>query len=255
MTVTTYRASLTAFFTFLRANRAAFAHDPVVSKITEADVRAYFSYLKEERRATLATTNKVLSHLNRYFRYLFTHQLITAYPTLTLHGALAKPAPRVGQAWLGKLDELLASDQLHFYSRLVLFLSARGFTSNEFLAPDFGRILAREAPRSAAEERFLAAFTAFHAPLAARQNCEDPFLKVRVNRDHPHLTSAGLHKYLTPDEQLVGFSLSPRDLHQGFVLNQLRHHRDWSDQQLEQGLRLDPASLLYYRRLLLNADH
>lgn len=217
-------------------------------------MRAYFDYLKEERKATLATTNKVLSHLNRYFRYLFTHQLIITYPTLTIHGALAKPAPQVGQAWLSKLDDLLVSGQLHLYSRLTLFLSARGFLSSEFLAPGFGAVFQKEGPHSEAEQRFLTAFAAFHAPLAARQDCDDPFLKVRVNRAHPHLTSPGLHKYLTPDEQITGFSLSPRNLHQGFVLNQLRLHRDWSNQELETRLRLDPASLLYYRRLLLNAD-
>lgn len=246
---------MTAFFNFLRANRPAFAHDPVLANITEADVQAYFNDLKERRQATLATTNKILSHLNRYFRYLFTHQVITTYPTLTFHGALAKPAPRINVVWLDKLGDLLLSDQLHFYSRLTLFLSARGFISREFLAPSFGRVLATLAPQGPAEAQFLTAFQAFHAPLAAQQNCDDPFLKIRINPQNPQLTSAGLHKYLTPDEKITGFSLNPRDLHQGFVLNQLRHHRDWSDQQLESRLRLSPASLLYYRQLLLNADH
>ncbi|MFC2402428.1 MAG: phage integrase N-terminal SAM-like domain-containing protein, partial [Limosilactobacillus fermentum] len=65
LTVATYATSLTSFFDFLRANRPAFAHDPQVDAVTETDVRTFFNYLKDDRVATLATTNKVLSHLNR----------------------------------------------------------------------------------------------------------------------------------------------------------------------------------------------
>ncbi len=254
LTVTTYTTTLTGFFDFLRANRPAFAHHPQVDRVTETDVRSYFNYLKEERQATLATTNKVLSHLNRYFRYLFTHQLIHDYPTLTLHGALPKPAVKVSPKWVNNLDDLLASNQLHYYTRLVLFLAARGYTVGEFLAPDFNEELRHLSPTTPTEDQFLRDFTVFHQPLSELQNCADPFLKTRLNREAPRLTNAGLHKYLKSDEKLTNFSLSPRNLHQGYVLNQLHLHRDWSDQQLMTHLRLDPASLLYYRRLLFNQN-
>lgn len=254
LTVATYATSLTSFFDFLRANRPAFAHDPQVDAVTETDVRTFFNYLKDDRAATLATTNKVLSHLNRYFRYLFTHQLIHGYPTLTLHGALPRPAVKVSPKWVNQLDQLLESDQLHFYTRLTLFLSAKGYTVGEFLAPDFGQQLQRLTPQTKAEADFLAAFATFHQPLEELQGCADPFLKTRLNHDQPRLTNAGLHKYLKADESLTNFSLAPRNLHQGYVLNQLRLHRDWSDQQLMEVLRIDPASLLYYRRLLFNQD-
>ena len=148
----------------------------------------------------------------------------------------------------------MESDQLHFYTRLTLFLSAKGYTVGEFLAPDFGQQLQRLTPQTKAEADFLAAFATFHQPLEELQGCADPFLKTRLNHDQPRLTNAGLHKYLKADESLTNFSLAPRNLHQGYVLNQLRLHRDWSDQQLMEVLRIDPASLLYYRRLLFNQD-
>ncbi|MGM9982403.1 MAG: site-specific integrase, partial [Limosilactobacillus sp.] len=40
LTVQTYDTSLTNFFTYLMANRPAFAHDPRLANLTESDVRA-----------------------------------------------------------------------------------------------------------------------------------------------------------------------------------------------------------------------
>ena len=171
-----------------------------------------------------------------------------------MHGALPRPAVKVSPKWVNQLDQLLESDQLHLYTRLTLFLSAKGYTVGEFLAPDFGQQLRRLSPTTKAEKNFLVAFNVFHQPLADLQGCTDPFLKTRLNHNQPRLTNAGLHKYLKADESLTNFSLAPRNLHQGYVLNQLRLHRDWSDQQLMEVLRIDPASLLYYRRLLFNQD-
>ncbi len=251
LTITTYDTSLTKFFTYLRANRAAFAADPRLANLTESDVRAYFNMLQTNEKITLSTYNKILSQLNRYFRYLFTHRLIKSYPTLTLHGQAVDPNQRVNTKWLAKLDTILADDHLHYYTRMVLLLTKHGFTVGEFLRPGFYRVLANTKLTSPSEKQFYQRYQTFIRPLQARQNSTDLFLKQRYQPEAPRLTNAGLHKYLKRDESYLGFHLAPKYLHQSYILTQLAAHRDWSDQHLMSYLKLDPASLLYYQRLLL----
>lgn len=251
LTVHTYDSTLTNFFNYLMANRPAFARDPRLANLTEGDVRAYFNMLRTQQGITMGTYNKILSQLNRYFRYLFTHQLISSYPTLTLHGQAVNPRQRISTKWLAKLDAILEDDHVHYYTRLTLLLSKHGFTVGEFLQPGFYRILDQLTITDPVEQAFLHQYRDFIRPRQALQNSPDLFLKQRYQPETPQLTNAGLHKYLRADQDYLGFHLAPKYLHQSYVLTQLAAHRDLSDAALMERLKLDPASLLYYQRLLL----
>ncbi|MBB1062750.1 phage integrase N-terminal SAM-like domain-containing protein [Limosilactobacillus fastidiosus] len=252
LTIKTYDTTLAHFFTFLMSNRPEFATNPQLKSLTEADVRAFLTTLKEDEKITLSTYNKNLSHLNRYFRYLFTHQLISTYPTLTIHGKATNPNKRLTTKWITKLPEILQDDQIHFYTRLTLFLSNRGYTVSEFLAPGFEKVWNSLVPNNPVEKQFIANFNSFIKPIQELQNSPQLFLKQRFTSDNPGLSNAGLHKYLRQDETYLGFNLAPKFLHQAYILYELSHHPELSDLQLMERLRLDPASLLYYQKQLIN---
>lgn len=254
LTVKTYDSTLTNLFNFLLANRPQYAAAPGLKNLTEADIRAYLAFLQDNHGITMTTYNKILSQLNRYFRYLFTHQLITTYPTLTLHGRAVAPNQRVSTKWLAKLNLILADEQLHYYTRLVLLLSKHGYTVGEFLQPGFYQVWNQLALSNQDEENFRQQFDHFIAPRQKLQGSNDLFLKQRYQPDNPRLTNAALHKFLRHDQEYIGFSLAPKYLHQSYVLTYLKSHRHDSDQELEQALKIDPASLLYYQRLLLTAE-
>ena len=238
LTIKTYDTTITNLFSYLLANRPEFAKHPVLANLTEADVRAYLSFLRTDRRITMTTFNKILSQLNRYFLYLFTHQLINSYPTLTLHGHAVTPNQQVSTKWLAK----------------TLLLSKCGFTVGEFLAPGFYQVWDKLTLSGPGEEEFRQAFNTFIRPQQDLQNSHDLFLKQRFAPANPRLSNAALHKFLKKDEQYLGFSLAPKYLHQSYILLFLAHHRQLSDRDLEDALKLDPASLLYYQRLLLHAN-
>lgn len=251
MTIDAYDATLCQLFNYLEDQRPIYAHDPSANNVTETDVRAYLNWLRDEQDITLATFNKVLSQLSRYFRFLFTHQLIDNYPTLTIHGKATKPNQHLSTKWLLKLDDILADDQLQLYTRAVLFLSSRGYTVAEFLQPGFGDVWRSLQPKNAVERDFMKTFAAYIAPIQQLQNCQDIFLKQRLNREHPWISNAGLFKYLKADEDYLGFKLAPKYLHQSYILYEIARHRDATPQELQTRLRLNPQSLLYYQRLLL----
>lgn len=248
-TVASYGKTIQQLITFLAANRPRAVAD-ALNNVNTNDLRAYFSYLQDERHITINTYNKTLAQLNRYFTYLFENQLISNYPTLPLHGRAVKAKPTVHPGeWLSKLPRILADDQVSFYTRLTLLLLAHGFTVGEFLHPGFWKTWADVQPIIPGEQHFREAFAAFHQPLASRQQCPDLFLKQRINLQAPLLGNPALHKYLKADESYLCLKLNPAQLHQDYVLTNLSAMDGQSNNDIMAKLHLDPASLLYYQRL------
>lgn len=249
ITIDNYDAAIQQFFIFLTSSRSP---APQLSRITENDVRAYLAALQESGGTiSLSTYNKVLSQLNTYFSYLLSHQLIQSLPTLTIHGQAVEPNRRINLKWLHQLPAILADHQLHFYTRMTLLLCSHGFTVNEFLQPGFEKVWSNFNLSSHDEQAFWQAFQQYIKPLQKLQQSQQLFLKQRYQPAHPGLSNAGLHKYLSKDEQLLGFSCSPKYLHQAYIIHNLQMNPTSSPQELEAQLRLDPASLLYYQRLIL----
>lgn len=246
--------TLTNFFEYLLQANVGFAEHPDINNVFDRDIQQYFSWLVTQRHANQATLNKILSHINRYFKYLFTHQLTVHLPTLELHGSHKPDNYQTSIKWLSLLDTILTDDQVHYYTRLTLFLISKGYQSEEFLQPHFYLEWQNIKPSSPAETAFIRSFTEFIKPIQARQRSSDIFLKQRLDLAHPQLTNPALHKYLHRDSQYLGFSLAPSRLRQSHVLFNLRQLRDLSDSQLETRLHLDPQSLLYYQQLALKRE-
>ncbi|MCL5457243.1 site-specific integrase [Loigolactobacillus coryniformis] len=250
VTITEYARTLDDFFNYLHRFNWAFSSDPSLDNILENDVRDYLSMLLSQRELKNDTYNKILSHLNGYFKFLFTHELIAHYPTVALKG-LSKETlqPTIDFAWLAQLPTLLTDQRLSYYTRALLLFSTYGFTSQEILAPGFAE-LAAKLPFTPVERDFIHDLHVYLQPLQTLQNSTELFLKTRLDRQHPQLTAPALHKYLKKDAPLLDFALTPRKLHQGYILHYLLQHRAASATELQQQLRLDPASLDYYRSLL-----
>lgn len=246
VTIENYDAAVAQFFAFMVDQ----GQSVKAAEITESDVRAYLAALQDNQSITIRTYNKLLSQLNAYFSYLLSHRITTSLPTLTIHRKAVSPISGVTTKWLAKLDEILADDNVHFYTRMTLLLCSHGYTVSEFLQPGFERIWHNLTLNSPAEQEFQKAFSAFIEPLQEKQQSRQIFLKKRFAPDHPGLTNAGLHKYLRRDQDYLGFSCAPKYLHQAYVLNYLANHRELTDQGLEERLNLDPASLTYYQQLL-----
>ncbi len=177
VTIASYGQTIQQLITYLAANRPQAVAD-ALDHVTTDDLRAYLSYLLDERHITMNTYNKTLAQLNRYFTYLFENHLISNYPTLPLHGRAVKNHPRahLGE-WLSKLPRILADDQVSFYTRLTLLIIAHGFTVADFLQPGFWQTWSTVKPTIPGEQEFRQAFAAFHQPLVDMSAMPGPLLK------------------------------------------------------------------------------
>lgn len=247
-TITSYRHDLNDFFNYLRHFNFNYQEKPSVNLLQESDIRDYLSMLLIKRSAKYSTYNKVLSHLNRYFEYLFHENLIRSLPTLTLTGKQNFKPLIDSLNWSDKLESLLANNDLSFYTRLTLLLCAHFYPINEFLQPNFYTVLKKEKLNNF-ESNFMLQFHIFIQPLQQKQNTADIFLKQRFDPLSPQLTSPALHKYLKSDEPKCDFLLGPQKLYQNAVCQYLANHQHASDNELILKLRLTPPSLNYYRQL------
>ncbi|MBW1605553.1 phage integrase N-terminal SAM-like domain-containing protein [Lactobacillus sp. Sy-1] len=252
ITIDEYSATLVDLFEYLSNFNAGYQKDHRVSELFDRDIQQYMNMLVDERNITNTTYNKVLSHLNIYFKYLFTQELTQKLPTLNLKGKERKTPASVSVKWLQELPVILADDQVHIYTRLVLLLISKGYNLKEFLQPGFYRAF-EQIKWTPDEQAFIDQFQTFIAPIRVRQNSPDIFLKQRFAGD-PHITLQGIHKYLKPDEQKIGMQLKPSQLFQSYVVDYILKHPRLSDTDLSETLRLDMVSILYYRKLIHNLD-
>lgn len=247
-----YTATLKDFFHYLENFNPTYQRTHQVNQLQTTDVQQYLSMLVTARQIKNQTYNKILSHLNVYFKFLFSHQWTPYLPTLDLKSKPKQPAQPINYQWVDNLETFLRDERLHVYTRLTLLLIAQGYPEQAFLKPGMTAQL-QPTNWSPAALQFLKRFQAFIIPLQQRFQCPDWFLKQRAAAD-PHLTLPGLHKYLRPDEAIIGFSLSPTVLYQGYLINYLRRNPQKTDQEVIAALHLPPDSIDYYRRLAQRAD-
>ncbi|MDT7013112.1 phage integrase N-terminal SAM-like domain-containing protein [Levilactobacillus namurensis] len=246
-----YTSTLKDFFHYLENFNPTYQREHRVNQLQTQDVEQYLAMLTDSRQILNATYNKVLSHLNVYFKFLFSHNWTPYLPTLDLKSKPKEETRPVNFHWVDDLADLLADSRLHVYTRAVLLLTAHGYPARVYLQPNFTATL-KTSDWPADQQAFLQTWHRFVAPLQDRFQCADWLLKQRAAAD-PHLTLPGLHKYLRPDEAIVGFRLSPSTLYQGYLVNYLRRHPRLSDREATQQLHLEPDSIDYYRKLARQA--
>lgn len=247
-----YTATLQDFFHYLENFNPTYQVTHRVNQLQTADVEQYLAMLVNNREIQNPTYNKVLSHLNVYFKFLFSHNWTPYLPTLDLKSKPTAATRPVNFRWVDDLASWLADERLHVYTRTAMLLTTKGYPVQVYLRPNFTAQLDTSA-WPANEQQFLTQLRAFLAPLQARFQCADWFLKQRAAAD-PHLTLPGLHKYLRPDEAITNFKLSPTVLYQGYLVNYIRRHPRLTDREVTATLHLEPDSIDYYRRLAQRAD-
>lgn len=240
-------------FNYLRHFNSIYQSNPDLSQLEETDIRDYLNMLQVKREIKNTTYNKVLTHLNVYFSFLFSEKLSTSMPTLALKGLKRTKNELVPLDWQNDLPSLLSNENLSYYTRLSLLLLAHYYSVSEFLQPSFYEVLATEK-FTVEEEQFLADFQTYITPLQQKQHSNDLFLKQRLNLAEPTLSLPGLHKYLKADQLNCFLPLTPRKLYQAAVFNFLLNNQGLSDQDLCEALRIDGTSLNYYRQEMLKYE-
>ncbi|SEM49631.1 Phage integrase, N-terminal SAM-like domain [Ligilactobacillus sp. WC1T17] len=233
-------------FKHLRGFNLSYRTNPSLSNIEEADILDYLNMLQVKREIKNSTYNKVLTHLNIYFEFIFTRRLSQTLPTAGIKGLKKEPDELLPLTWAANLEPLLADDSISFYTRMTLLCLAHFYTITEIIQKDFYQVLAKE-DFTIAEQNFLTNYRTQMEHLQNLQDCHDLFLKQRINLADPRLTLPALHKYFKKDQPKIALPLKPQKLYQANLFHYLLNHQTLPDKDLCARLRLTPASLNYYR--------
>lgn len=248
ITIQEYSKTLMDLFNYLSNFNLAYQKDHRVNNLFNRDIENYLTMAQEKRQINNNTYNKILSHINVYFTFLFTHHLNSNLPTIDVESHKHTDKPHMNLDWLSNIDNILQNGNLHFYTRMTILLISKGYKVDEILQPNFYKQLSN-LKLSHAEKSFIQEFNNFIQPIQEKQNSKDIFLKQRIS-SNPHITTPGLHKYLKPSEQILGFSLSPSNLFQSYVVNYIQKNPNLSNLELSNYLNLDLSSVVYYKKLV-----
>lgn len=247
-TIADLTRDITRFFNYLRQNNPNYRDSLKVSSISSNDIKEYLNTLSITNNIKNTTYNKMLTHINTYFKFLFINNLSPVLPTLSIKGRKRTVNKINDLAWTEKLAEYLVDDNLSLYTRMTLLLISHFYTIKEILQKDFYQEL-NQIEFTNFEYEFINLFNEEILNLQQRQHTHDIFLKKRLDIVSPQLTLPGLHKYLKKDQKNIDIKLSPRELYQNVVCYFILNNQNLSDTQLIQRLRLeDLTSLNYYRQ-------
>lgn len=246
ITINEYNKTLIDLFKYLINFNQAFSLNQNTENIFDRDIEAYLLMLIQNREINNNTYNKILSQINVYFKYLFQNNINQNYPTLNLQGKKKDKNNNISMKWLLLIDEILKNEKLHPYTKMTLFLISEGYKPNEFLTPNFYKMI--PSTNQIKLNYFIKDYNNFIKPIQKKFNSKDLFLKQRFSND-VHLTPSGLHKYLKNDQKTLNINLTPNVLYQSFIVYFIKNNHNLSNNELSERLNLDPTSIKYYRNL------
>lgn len=247
VTIDEYNKILTELFNYLSEFNKGYQSDHRVENLFNRDIEEYLNMLLNNRQISNSTYNKILSHINVYFNYLFTHNLNSNLPTIELKGLKKTSKEDVNVKLINELDSILTNNNVHFYSRMTMLLTSKGYKSEEFLQTGFYKQL-DSINFTENELIFKTSFDEFIKPIQKKQRSSDIFLKQRLSKQ-PNITIQGLHKYLKPSEDVLNMSLNPSTLFQSYIVFYIQKNPNLNDIDLSTHLNLDLSSINYYKQL------
>lgn len=247
VTIDEYNKILAELFNYLSEFNKGYQSDHRVENLFNRDIEAYLNMLLTNRQISSSTYNKILSHINVYFNYLFTHNLNSNLPTIELKGLKKASKEDINVKWINELDSILMNNNVHFYARMTMLLTSKGYKSEEFLQKGFYKQLS-SIDFNENELKFKSSFDEFIKPIQEKQSSSDIFLKQRLS-EQPNITIQGLHKYLKPSEDVLNISLNPSTLFQSYIVFYIQKNPNLNDIELSTHLNLDLSSINYYKQL------
>ncbi|WP_076461489.1 tyrosine-type recombinase/integrase [Limosilactobacillus caccae] len=216
-----------------------------LNQVTNADIRNYIAHLKEDRHLASRTVNKYISHLKKYFTYLYEQKLIKNYPLTTIKGLSFNRSGHYQIGWQRDI-RLMIGHVKPATIKLLLAISC-GYHPDELLQLKWGDINSRLE-----DDRLSAALK--KAPDFQLANDDYLFTDGRSEDSGRPLTSmVALANRVKDDREVLNLNLAPSKLRNSFVYSQVIRE-DMTDHQLMQLLHCNQKTLSYYRQCAIDAD-
>lgn len=247
-TIEQYTHTLTRLFKYLSNFNSSYQKHHKVNLLLNRDIEDYLNNLIQYNHLRNSTYNKMLSHINMYFKFLVKYGFSHELPTLFIKSKKNKSDFKANINWIQNIDEILKRKDIRQYTKMTLLLNSKGYSYKAFLQPGFYKEM-KFINFSDTEKAYLNEFKKFIYPLQLKQNSKDIFLKSRFCGNTATLNLPALHRYLKLDEKTLKMNLNPSKLHADYMVYFIHQYKNDTDFQLAEKLGIDFSSVNYYRKL------
>lgn len=230
-TITSINQSIFYFWNYFLKNSNS---EPKITNVSSQDIRSFIDYLEQYQHKTISTLNKYVTHLKKYFSFLYNHQLVKKYLFTDLHGYTFDRTPHICIDWIKNLKEIISWSEISLTTKKVLILIAYGFDPKTFLNLTKSDISSIKNPD-------------YRAILTTNTDENPLIFQTKTGKEISALTS--LTRKIAPDKKVLNFDLTPRKLRLSYVYAQV-NDPSLSDLQLMELLQCSRKSLTYYRNQL-----
>lgn len=220
--------------------------DPNINIVNETDIRNFLDSLETELKFKKNTINKYLSHLKMYFTYLYSHQFIDNYPILTISGRNFSRKQTYKINWMDKLPQIAQIDNIHPETIKFMAAISLGYKPTEVLSLRLNTLL--NGLKDEGLKQYLKNHTEFHGS-------DNPYIISKKDGGH-YASDFHIVQNIQPDKKLLGMPLTLQALRLSYVYSILSDSKK-TDEELEEILRVNKRSLVYYRKnflLYVNAE-
>lgn len=230
-TITSINQSLYYFWNYFLQNSNS---EPQITNVSAQDIRAFIDHLEQDQNKTISTINKYVTHLKKYFSFLYDHQLVKNYLFTDLHGYTFDRTPHICIDWIDQLDEIITWPEISLTCKKVLILIAHGFDPKNFLSLTTNNL---EQVKNDNYQKILQANT-----------LDNPLVfQTKSGKEIAALTS--LTRKIAPDKEILNFDLTPGKLRLSYIYYKV-NDPSLSDLKLMEILNCNRKSLTYYRNQL-----
>lgn len=225
--------SLTNFWRYYQANSSTEAN---INAVRDTDIQTFLDGLETKLKLRKNTINKYISHLKCYFAFLYTHHLIDYYPVLEINGRKFNRKRVFVINWMPYLPQIAQIPGIHAVTVKMMCGIALGYLPKEVLKLRYAETM--QQIKSASLRQYLQK----HVDFKQQAN---PYL-LAAKKGGCYSSDFHLCQEARADRSKLGMSLTLQYLRLSYVYSIL-NQKTFNDFQLEQKLRCNDKTLLYYR--------
>lgn len=238
-TVVSINQSVSYFWNYYLANSE---HEPTLDLLTGQDIRSFLINLEVSEHRSVQTINKYVTHLKKYFSFLYDHELMPNYVLTDIKGHTFDRTPRFCVDWIDHLDEIVASSKVSLDTKKLLILIAHGFKPEELLSLQVPDTLTKV--NNPTYQEILA---------SPKLDGVEPLI-FHTKKGRPLSALPSLSRRILSDREILNLDLVPGKLRLSYIYR-LVNDSSLSDDDLTRLIDSPRKSITYYREKASKASY
>lgn len=230
-TIHSINQSVNYFWNYYLANSS---HAPTLDELTGQDIRSFLVNLETNENRSVQTLNKYITHLKKYFSFLYDHKLMPNYVLTDIKGHTFDRTPRFCLDWIDHLNEIIASDKINQDTKKLLILIAYGFKPEELL-----NLQVTDVEKKINNSTYL---TILSTPVLS----DVPPLIFHTKKGRPLSALPSLSRRILADREVLNLDLTPGKLRLCYIYR-LVNDSSLSDDDLIRLIDCNRKTITYYR--------